>query len=508
MPEINAIRFKSAPWSIPRINPAHFTVERFAAVIADTAELYPSETDAASRADFVWLDVACIDQTPGSREKAREIGRQARIFRGAAQVFVWLTTHDESYCTTWASEMEPLFQLLCGPNFHTDVDIWDWVREVTKFFADLLADPWFSSLWTLQETFLSPNAVIIQGDAMKCGIGLFRLRYLSETLQIIKRALDYNDEIRRADKECGLSAMIDRSGLLVCLDQDSMGLLGAAGSRTTRHEEDRVYGIMQVFGFQLGNSAPDVDVNYTFSLEELNDQLGAALLEKDPIASQMHIHQGRVEPSKGWRFDKNSITPSVCKVFHHRKQTQPKIEIRVTLACQRLDGSLWGRFSGLTIPFRVFGQRFSHHRPNEIFYGGTSILLDREYLDKCPKGDLATMSSRAAFLESFTPEVTVLLLGMQSGPRSGSLKDGRFAVGLLLHQRSSLESDVTTQVTIWKRIGLFQWNTDSETLEEEATRVKETFKLLAEANAKTTTKTLSYLKGQGSEWKKKSGLFG
>lgn len=69
-----------------------------------------------------------------------------------------------------------------------------------------------------------------------------------------------------------------------------MGLLGAAGSRTTRHEEDRVYGIMQIFGFQLGNSAPDVDANCTLSLEELNDQLGASLMEKDPGASQMHIY--------------------------------------------------------------------------------------------------------------------------------------------------------------------------------------------------------------------------
>ena len=95
--------------------------------------------------------------------------------------------------------------------------------------------------------------------------------------------MSYDDKIREADGECGLSAMIDRTGLLVCLDQDSMGLLTAAGNRTTRHEEDRVYGIMQVFECQLGNSASDIDENRTFSLEELNDQLGAALLEKAPI---------------------------------------------------------------------------------------------------------------------------------------------------------------------------------------------------------------------------------
>ena len=94
---------------------------------------------------------------------------------------------------------------------------------------------------------------------------------ICEILEWIKDSLDHDDEIRTADKECGLGAMIDRTGLLVCLEEDSMGLLTAARFRTTRNEEDRVYGIMQVFEFQLGASAPDVDPNRVFGLEELLD---------------------------------------------------------------------------------------------------------------------------------------------------------------------------------------------------------------------------------------------
>lgn len=55
-------------------------------------------------------------------------------------------------------------------------------------------------------------------------------------------------------------------------------------------------------------------------------------------------------------------------------------------------------------------------------------MLDREYLDECHNGNLATMSARVAILESFTTEMMVLLLGMQRGPRIESLKDGRFAL--------------------------------------------------------------------------------
>ena len=154
---------------------------------------------------------------------------------------------------------------------------------------------------------------------MKSGSDLIRRRFISETLRTIIDGLGYNNETKGADECCGLGAMLDQTGLVVCLDQDSMGLLTAAGNRTTLHKEDRVYGVMQMFEFQLGNSAPGIDGQCTFSLEELNDQLGAALLEKDSILSQMHIYQGKVEPSKGWRLNRNLIISWESKKFYHRK---------------------------------------------------------------------------------------------------------------------------------------------------------------------------------------------
>ena len=96
MPESKAIQFQGTAWSIPQIDAVHFTAGKFAAVIADTACPHPSDTD-VSEVELLWLDVACIDQISGSREKALEIGRQAETFRGAAHVYVWLTTHDRYF---------------------------------------------------------------------------------------------------------------------------------------------------------------------------------------------------------------------------------------------------------------------------------------------------------------------------------------------------------------------------------------------------------------------------
>ena len=509
LPEVKAIPIKGVSWQIPRVDPVHFTVEAFEAAISDTADPHPSQPD-RSRVEFLWLDVACIDQAPDSREKALEIGRQAKIFRGASQVFVWLTTHDRAYYTQWAHELEPFFELMCGPKFHTDVDLRDWAMEVTMIIADFLADPWFSSLWTLQEIFLSPEAVIIPSDALKDSMDLCPLHGLSGTLHAIKDALDYNDELRNVDKYCGLSAVIDETGLLVCLDKNLMGLLTAAGNRTTRREEDRVYGIMQVFEFRLGNSAPDAE-HRSFSLEELNDQLGEALLERDPVMSQMYVYQRRVKLGKGWRLNRDSAVPTESKHIYHHKRTQPELQHCAALFCQTFSGSLWGRFRGPTASFRAFARFLVRDWPNAWSYGSAMVLLDREMLDECPASKRTTSLSRAAFLASCTPEITILLLGTQLEREEMSVRDRTLSVGLLLRRRPlAIVLKHGIELGTWQRIGLFLWDTSSERSEEEAIRSAEPYKLLANSLSNTTTvvKDLHYLKGAGQLWNNASGLFG
>ena len=48
--------------------------------------------------------------------------------------------------------MERRSQLMCGPTSHTGMDIRDQTTKDTMIIVALLADPWFLSLWILQET--------------------------------------------------------------------------------------------------------------------------------------------------------------------------------------------------------------------------------------------------------------------------------------------------------------------------------------------------------------------
>ena len=82
-----AIEIKGIDWTVPRINPEHFSADHLWRLIQQTCEPVDGGRE---RTDFLWLDVACINQMD-TREKMAEIGRQAVIFHGAHRVYVWLT---------------------------------------------------------------------------------------------------------------------------------------------------------------------------------------------------------------------------------------------------------------------------------------------------------------------------------------------------------------------------------------------------------------------------------
>ena len=90
---VKAIKIDGISWAVPRVDPKHFTADQLQKLIQKACT---TGSDLENPIEFLWLDVACIDQKD-PRQKMAEIGRQAVIFSGAQQVFVWLTKlHDDS----------------------------------------------------------------------------------------------------------------------------------------------------------------------------------------------------------------------------------------------------------------------------------------------------------------------------------------------------------------------------------------------------------------------------
>lgn len=109
---VKAIEIDGVDWSVPRIDPKHFYVDHFQRLIRRTCE--PVD-DMEEKMDFLWLDVACIDQKNGP-QKLAEIGRQAVIFHGAQRVFVWLTkVRGDSLSHIVTNLMQSARKFICIP---------------------------------------------------------------------------------------------------------------------------------------------------------------------------------------------------------------------------------------------------------------------------------------------------------------------------------------------------------------------------------------------------------
>ena len=169
--DVNAIDIGGVTWAIPRIDPnKHFSVEDFGVAIRTVC----TERDNDGRGDvhFVWLDVACIDQE--NRElKMLEVGRQTVIFQHAESAFIWLASSTLEDLHLMFSELQDASTQAPPPDMAANskhislMNKWleSWLERSWKHVEYILKkEPWFTSLWTLQETYLRPFAVILARD--------------------------------------------------------------------------------------------------------------------------------------------------------------------------------------------------------------------------------------------------------------------------------------------------------------------------------------------------------
>jgi hypothetical protein len=367
-PEIGNLPIRGVPWQIPRIHPHHFGVQEFQDIVNRVCEPVQAHNaiDMAadirilrglSRANFIWLDVACIDQRWGP-VAALEVGRQAGIFKKATGVAIWLSQSGKDV-TSFARLQELFTSLICRSNeiLWTERPSEVLLKEMLAGVQELFCDPWFTSLWTLQEAYLSQDAYLISAWAEPFKLlpvhgwtpGVFTLNLLTSACgsiayqirQILKNSASADPEFVSFCK--GVQIYLQKSGLSVLIrNGNPLCLLSAAGWRVTSHEQDRVYGIMQVFKYRLGASAPDADPIRAFSQSELVDQLGAAMFKDRPVQSQLHCFTEVVDRTKGWHINTSSMIPNLYTKDNDWKSCEAKCKFSI----KHVDGVTLGYFEG------------------------------------------------------------------------------------------------------------------------------------------------------------------
>ncbi|KAF2727375.1 hypothetical protein EJ04DRAFT_595246 [Polyplosphaeria fusca] len=448
------------PWPIPRVEPARFTPLQFTHLLKSLPTLPQApvrfRSDPWTDVKFVWIDVACIDQRVGSREKELEIGRQAAIFRGAKDVFAWLhefenQDSDELYrklrhgaevlqscisdlgkCTledkklvekalntsgmdaskeeatmvatkiwlhakgkaalppkmsngrsdpqldslqkradalltlvetssiVWKTKKPPkLTDVEKIQKLVVDVKELSGLVEDFRHSAGLIAtavdgftlEPWFSSLWTLQEAYLRPSAYLLDRNA-DFWVKVHPRIQLDNFIDLLHKVIAcfVGSDIENTVLATEIRPRVEGLGCLELRSKLPTILLKASQQRIVHptRVHDRVYGIMQVFGFKLGRATPDCPPDAEFTLGELEEQLGASLLRKSPILSQLFYHTHPAPPGKGWRMCATVGIPQLANridILLHGPWS--KIEAGAKLSVETIGGVTVGHFSAI-----------------------------------------------------------------------------------------------------------------------------------------------------------------
>ncbi|KUI74405.1 hypothetical protein VM1G_10023 [Cytospora mali] len=454
------IEVDNIPWAVPRIQPEHFTADEFNSVIREIA----------SGVTHIWIDIACIDQQDNDI-KLDEIGNQAAIFDRAETAYIWL-----NHCHR--REFEALIELLrenvstLDSIFLAKKDLIPLLRSIKQNLQNVLGDPWFSSLWTLQEAFLRPDAqVVLAGGYIDPDTTLSSLvSYLAglnskmDTLLAQQTYTLRRPNSLKAQLAQALMGMVTKSGAPMLNKENGLILYVASSYRTAWNPLDKVYGIMQVFGLVLGGAAYP---GREFTLEELEYQLGAGMNEASPVYAQLFVHSE--DPAlferRSWCIRNNvSIPPRVSATILPDAACRFHFDREIWLAS--FEGK-WCGFRSMSEFWRkgwAFETRAQTHRTHRNERVVPKLMLEGGSYE----GGAGELND---ILETeYGPDISVLLLGKLRDIHRGR-RNGYCWAGVLAHpvreetpassQSSGMQQDV------WTRIGICLWEVVDESLEAE-----------------------------------------
>lgn len=458
-----ALPIQNVNWKIPAVGPEGFSVTAFANVL-----------QRVSQGSHVWLDVGCIEQE-NQEMKMREIGRQAAIFRGAQKAYIWLS-HSKR------NALKPLIlETMKRDALELDDGLRLWLNRVDKAVGKIFSDPWFSSLWTLQEGFLRRDAILLFDDASVIDIPKFEsygsggpctLLDIVKAYEIVSSRLYMFSKTERdllgsrgIARAREILQRLDDVGIPCLAKSHAVALYGVASRRNPMREHDRIYGIMQVFGLVLGKSArPDME----FTLLALEDQLGVAVNKMNPVLAQSFIHLGNPDPrpNRLWCLSRNMFVFSSSPVLG-RELDRPEPYCRITFD----DSEDCAVFHGHRASFKDLSSRlrgpcedkaaflslhFDHTTENraklpEFYFDSISHYDD-------PRLELQTEEVGKVLQKSLGDEIVVLLIGsMEDSP-------GRTWLGVIAYP---LPTTGTPSKVCWARIGICTWMMHIDTIRSE-----------------------------------------
>lgn len=313
----------------------------------------------------------------------------------------------------------------------------------------ILADPYFTSLWTLTAAALRPDTVLLSHGAKLTPLQSPRPPSYAQALSIrhltdLSLNLPALTSFLLSSSARKVNALLSYSGISAIASRNSTAVYIAAVNRRCVHPQDRFYAIQALFNIRVGSTAPGF-AGTSWSSDELSIQFVEELLAHQPALSQMFIHTAPTFTGTSWGINDLSIFPAIpphfCVSF---RRSSPSCEL------SRLDmhGVTWGLIKGYMCDFTTFYNRcmdnemrcYEERASFAVYLDATSETAH------CPEetntADSVNQRRLLRWLKQEFPK-RIVVLEMQSV--------GEVSFGLVMMRKSGKEFDY------YQRLGICFW---------------------------------------------------
>lgn len=370
------------------------------------------------------------------------------------------------------------------------------VQDLDLYLKELFQDPWFTSLWTLQEAFLCQNAHILSRDAKPLSVapfnGLRPLIRLCDDLSSYCIKFDISDILlfRESPWVAALKDLhktLHSRGLPALASNNPLAAYCAAGCRQATDQSDFVYGIQQVFHYRLGKTQEGSDTTEKLSRHHLECEFGARIIEDWPVLSQMHVFTAPAQSGTGWHPSLESRIPSGHGWSRLTSTWWWKLECLYDIRAASTDEGVVGAFKGRVCQYAVMqslwsmvafgrdsndshGTRSRSLEPESFHHIGLDVkhsIGDTEAPSEPPEyrtqgyaRDILPGDEQEALAlwltEQFGNNLKILLLGRIVDDLEGrTFQDETYSIGLLLTESNGEEFG-----SAFRRIGFCYWRSD------------------------------------------------
>ena len=169
------------------------------------------------------------------------------------------------------------------------------------------------------------------------------------------------------------------SGLLSLSSKNEWTLYTASTKRQASLQDDRIYGIMQIYIISLGRQS-------CFSI--LQDAFAFLLNSQNPVLAQLHMHHEPPATGKSWGVSEHMEIPFV---FMHILTSRPECKI---YSSPRRIPLFSGRFCRFIDLLNVWRSVIEHREADGRSPYQAHVLLDAQNSQKCKALDISLSPSR------------------------------------------------------------------------------------------------------------------